>query len=159
MAKKNKELKKIKKSNLIKVKNNEEQNNNNLLLDFNIVNVTPAEIKLPEKYYTAKMEQDGEVDYLSKDDILIIDSTVKTVRNSGIYLFEFRGHILVRQFQTLPFENKYKAVGKTKSSENEYYPKDEVSVIGAIIGKHVELFPSLYHNNPLYRAYGAVNNG
>lgn len=153
MAKKNKQLKKIRKENLVKVKNKKQFNS---IMDYSIVDVSPATIQVPKKYYTAKIDVDGNVDYLDKGDILIIDPSVNNVRNGGIYVFEFRGHVLVRQFEVIPFgehKNTYYAVGKEKSKDKEYYPKDEVNILGAIVGKHVELFPSLYHNNPLYNAY------
>lgn len=151
MGKKNKRLKKIKKQNLVKVKNNKKENNRELF-KFNIVNVVPAEVRMPNKYYTAKMEQNYDVDSLNKNDILIIDPTIKNVIESGIYLFEFRGHLLVRQFQVIPFgehKNTYRAIGEKKSKDNEYYPIDEVNILGTVISKYKELIRT-NHNNAFY---------
>ena len=153
MAKKNKELKKALKMCTVK----ETRKDDNTNYDFIINDFTPSSLNLPDKYYTAKMSCHPEVKYLSESDIIIIDPTVKKVRESGIYVFEFKGVVMVRQFQILPFGiegDKRPFVRSVGSTWEEKYPESEVNILGAVIGKHVELFPNLYKNNSMYRAYG-----
>ena len=127
--------------------------------EYEILDFTPSSIFLPKKYYTAKMGYSCYVSYLSEGDIIIIDPTIKKIYESGIYVFEYKGKVMVRQFCLLPFgtentEDKlyYKSVG---TFYEEIYPFDEITVIGAVISKQTELFHGLYYNNPMYRAYGA----
>jgi len=113
---------------------------------FNI-DISPADMYLPKKYYTAIMEADDVVNYFNKGDILIIDPSIKRVRESGIYAFEFQGNILIRQFQVIPSNKNgltFRAVGKYMTGYNEIYTPNEINIIGAVISKHVEIFHNLY---------------
>ena len=141
-----KQLSKVLKKHSIKVKQKDTKSDSSKF-KFNIIDVSPVNMYSPKKYYTARMEANDNVDYLKENDILIIDPSIKRVKDSGIYIFEFRGHVLVRQFQVIFFgenKNTYKAIGTKKSKDNEYYPQDEVNVLGAVISKQVELFHGLY---------------
>jgi len=144
MAKK-KELKKMLKQNVVLVKNKEEKSTK---YTFEVYDFKPVEMYLPKKYYTARMGYMPEVKYLDEGDIIIIDPSITQVKESGIYAFEYKGFILVRQFQIMPFGYKdikdtlvYKAVA---SSHEEVYPPDEINIIGAVISKQVEIFHNLY---------------
>ncbi len=90
-------------TNSTKVKNSYENNKSkNPFLNIKIIDIEPDTMYLPDKYYTAKVNDDEISRYLNKDDIVIIDPASKQVKESGLYLFEFRGHILIRQFQLMP---------------------------------------------------------
>jgi len=155
MTKKMKTNKKALKKYAVKTKNN---TNSNTKYEFEVFDFEPTDIYMPKKYYTAKMRYKPEVEYLEEGDIAIIDPSIKKVIESGIYAFEYKGYVMVRQFQVMPFGYKdvkgkkaYRSVG---SSREEIYPHDEVNILGAVISKQKELFHGLYYNNPMQRAYG-----
>lgn len=145
MSKDKKKLKKILKNSLTKVNNNDSVKSS---YKFELFDFTPTSMYIPDKYYTAKMGYNPSVQYLNEGDIIIIDPSIKEVRESGIYIFEFNGYILVRQFQILPFgKDDYKKImyrSVSKSDNEECFKKDEVNILGAVISKQVELFHSLY---------------
>lgn len=147
--KKNKQIAKVLKNKAVKGKNKEAKNTK---YNFEIYDFTPCQMHLPKKYYTAKMGHSPEVSYLDEGDIIIIDPKATRVKESGIYAFEYKGHIMVRQFQVFPWgykhiENKvaYRSVSSTKE---EIYPHDEVNIIGAVISKQVELFHGIHYRYP-----------
>lgn len=155
MGKDKKKSKKLIKNNAIKVKHNLENNTTiENLFNSKIIDIEPSQMYLPKKYYTAKITNDKLSKYLDKGDIIIIDPSSKEVRESGLYLFEFRGHILARQFQLLPWGKDgdktpyYHSIASY--SNDEYYPKDEVNILGGIISKYTPLFHGL-HNIPIHQ--------
>lgn len=115
------------------------------------IDIEPVHMFMPEKYLTARMGVDGMVQYLNKDDILIIDPTKTKIRECGIYIFEKDGHLLVRQFGVAPFgkdEETRKMVYEVGNKYSKhYYVEEELNVIGAVISKHVEFFHGLYYTS------------
>jgi hypothetical protein len=146
---KNKQIAKILKNKAIKGKNKEPKDTK---YKFEIYDFSPCQMHIPKKYYTAKMRYKPEVSYLDEGDIIIIDPTATKVRESGIYAFEYKGFVMVRQFQVFPWGYKHVegkvAYRSVSSTVEEIYPHDEVNIIGAVISKQVELFHGLYYRYP-----------
>ena len=114
-------------------------------------------IYLPSSYGTATINSNKLVEYLNLGDILIIDPTIKKISETGIYVFEYNGHLFVRQFQIMEFgyeefrnELVYKSVG---CYLNDYFLVAKVNVIGAVVSKQIELFHSLYYGSPINGRY------
>jgi hypothetical protein len=109
----------------------------------------PKEMFMPDKYYTVTMKSSDIVHYFNKGDILIVDPAIKDVKESGIYVFEYKGYVFVRQFQVMPFGYKdiqNKKVFRSVSCHwEDYFPADEVNIIGAVVSKQVEMFHGLYY--------------
>lgn len=77
----------------------------------------------------------SKVSRLNKDDILVINPAYNRFIEGCIFVFAYRGNILVRELQILP-SRVYKAVGV----DDEVFNIDEVKIIGIVAGRITEFF-------------------
>ncbi len=93
---------------------------------------------LPESLKALKMINSDVVDGLKADDILMIDTSLRIFTEGLISVFEYKGCIFVRRFAIAPFgykEIKNKKVLVSVDGQKDYYPYDDINLIGIVVAK------------------------
>jgi len=106
-----------------------------------IIDVEKGDMGLTPDILTARVVSHTPCQYLDKGDLVMIDPKRKRLWESGIFLFEYEGHVLIRQFQ---ISHQIKKRGYVRAVatgfDDEEYQKDKIAVIGEVIGKYRAIF-------------------
>ncbi len=106
-------------------------------LNAKVKDITPFNGVLKDNLIVAKYHGGVKVKDFKDDDILVIKT--EFIKWDGcIYAFTFRGHLLVRELQFLPFGTKYNKQRGYRSvgvEFDEFFSYDEVDFIGLVVGK------------------------